>query len=211
MHSPNAGNCKGEQEETMSAKMLKGNEVVVVGRKQQLSKILMGQLKAEIKRTADNNIKELKAVNDTEDFCPTEYHFMHDTLRDFGTDGTFEFTIQKMYGMRKLSYINQNGLISAIFSLEEWNMMQKMIGHFYVSELNRANREVSWALKEQEMKDFDAKVAAEVARQLRVYEATHKCSRKTVYKGRPSSVTDPGYKPFTEMAEKQDVDDDKLY
>jgi hypothetical protein len=190
---------------------LKRNEVVVVGRKQQLSKILMGQLKAEIKRSADNRIESLESVEDSKEFNSTAHHFIHDTLGSFGTSGVFELRIVKRYGMRKVIYANSNGLISAIYSTEEFGALQQLVGDYMCSEMNRVNRIVAMKQLEQDEERLQHKITAEVEKQLRAYDAAHKCSGKPVHKGRPSSVTDPGYMSFTEMAEKQDIDDGELY
>lgn len=163
----------------MSAKLLKGNEVVVVGRKQQLSKILMGQMKSEIKRSADNRIELLESVEDSKEFNSTAHHFIHDTLASFGTNGVFELRIIKRYGLRKVIYANSNGLISAVYSTEEFGALQQLVGDYMCSEMNRVNHTVAMKQLERDEERLQRKIAAEVERQLSNLRAnqSHECRK----------------------------------
>lgn len=145
------------------------NAVVVVGRKQQVSKILLGQIERELK---DRTCADSKYIHiDGEPITGRGIEMIiNGTTNGFGTCGKFRFTFHKkvIHGKvyMQVCYINNNGLQSVVYNRDEWNLIVDTIAEMRDEYLSRYESRMEAIRKTQEEEQFQHRVAAEVARQL---------------------------------------------
>ena len=103
------------------------NSVNMVTSKQQVSKVLLSQLKREIKNLSYYGDAAIIERSAAASLCSSSYH-KNGSLRSWGRDGVFNFVFEfgRKGGVR-ISYCNSNGLQSAVFQHDEWDNLKSML------------------------------------------------------------------------------------
>ena len=103
------------------------NSVNMVTSKQQVSKVLLSQLKREIKNLSYYGDAAIIERSAAASLCSSSYH-KNGSLRSWGVEGRFNFVFEfgRKGGVR-ISYCNSNGLQSAVFQHDEWENMKHML------------------------------------------------------------------------------------
>ena len=103
------------------------NSVNMVTSKQQVSNVLLSQLKREIKNLSYYGDAAIIERSAAASLCNSSYH-KNGSLRSWGVEGTFNFVFE--FGRRggvRISYCNSDGLQSAVFQHDEWDNLKHML------------------------------------------------------------------------------------
>ena len=109
----------------------------VMSSKQQVSKILLSQVKREIKDLSYYKDAALIERSIAANLCRSSYH-KDGSIRSWGAEGIFNFVFE--FGRRggvRISYCNSNGLQSAVFQHDEWENMKHMLKSIIASAVDR--------------------------------------------------------------------------
>jgi hypothetical protein len=157
------------REENIMSKALSNNaNITIIGSKQQVSKILLAQLESEIKREAKRLI-EINAEPVYGELVLSENarRMIDGHAFAFGVRGKFSIHVDRIYGLRKVTYINKDGAVSAVYSNNEWAYLRSFVREIYDEQLERVNNHAENVRQEREDARFARRVADEVERQLR--------------------------------------------
>ena len=113
------------------------NSVNMVTSKQQVSKVLLSQLKREIKDLSYYGDAAIIERSVAARLCSSSYH-KNGSVRSWGVEDTFNFVFE--FGRRggvRISYCNSNGLQSAVFQHDEWENMKHMLKSIIASAVAR--------------------------------------------------------------------------
>ena len=140
--------------------------VQVMSSKQQVSKILMSQVKREIKDLMYYNDVALIERSAAATLCNSSYH-KNGSLRSWGAEGLFNFVFE--FGRRggiRISYCNSEGLQSAVFQHDEWDNLKHMLESMVSSAVARIEDAKAEEKRKEEQERFEAAVAEAVHKEL---------------------------------------------
>ena len=152
--------------------------VTVATSKQQVSKILMGQILAGVKNAVEYNIDLIK---DSVEYKILQSNADNRKIAGWRTDSfAFKFEYGRRHGSIRVSYMNSDGLQSATFSSDEWSCFTDyMISRIdrIISEQRAKNREkaqkIAAILEERKQRAFEQAVRAQVEKVLKEQQSQH--------------------------------------
>ena len=142
--------------------------VKMVGNKQQVSKVLLSQVKRQIKDLMYYKDAAIIERSVAANLCRSSYH-KDGSIRSWGQDGVFNFVFE--FGRRggvRISYCNSNGLQSAVFQHDEWDNLKHMLRSMVekaISDIEDAEAEKK---RKEEQERFEAAVAEAVRKELQM-------------------------------------------
>ena len=154
-------------------------QVKMISNKQQVSKILMSQIKKEIKDMMHYEDAAIIKRSVAATLCDSAYH-KDGSLRSWGQDGVFNFVFEfgRKGGVR-ISYCNSNGLQSAVFQHDEWDSLKYMLKSMVdkaISDIEKCKDEEK---RKEEQERFEAAVAEAVRKELQKQQWQEKQVAKT--------------------------------
>lgn len=143
--------------------MAKNNTINVASRQQQVSKILIGQLKANL-----NNMIKYGDYKNAYIFILRKSGYGKEcSLTSFGTS-KFKFGFQ--YGRRsgavKVTYVNNDGLISTVYDRDEWRLLMDHVSDIADAIISDYEDTMEELERQKEEKIFQMKVDLAVAKAL---------------------------------------------
>ena len=165
--------------------------VRMVGNKQQVSKVLLSQVKREIKDLMYYKDAEIIERSVAAKLCNSSYN-KNGSLRSWGRDGVFNFVFEfgRKGGVR-ISYCNSNGLQSAVFQHDEWDNLKSMLRSMVekaISDIEDAKAEEK---RKEEQERFEAAVAEAVRKELQK-QKQQELHRDVISASHNRKVTDDG-------------------
>lgn len=145
---------------------MKNNTMKVETNKQQVSKVLLSQVKRQIKDLMYYKDAAIIERSVAANLCRSSYH-KDGSIRSWGQDGVFNFVFE--FGRRggvRISYCNSNGLQSAVFQHDEWDNLKHMLRSMVekaISDIEDAEAEKK---RKEEQERFEAAVAEAVRKEL---------------------------------------------
>ena len=160
--------------------------VQVMSNKQQVSKILMSQAKREIKDLMYYEDAAMIKRSVAAKLCDSAYH-KDGSLRSWGQPGTFNFVFE--FGRRggiRISYCNQEGLVSAVYQPSEWENLKYMLNSMVSSAVSRIKDAEADKKRKEEQERFESAVAEAVRKELqkqqsRQEEQVADCHRAVIH------------------------------
>ena len=134
--------------------------------KHQVSKVLLSQVKRQIKDLMYYKDAALIERSIAANLCRSSYH-KDGSIRSWGVDGIFNFVFE--FGRRggvRISYCNSDGLQSAVFQHDEWDNLKHMLKSMVdkaISDIENAEAEKK---RKEEQERFEAAVAEAVRKEL---------------------------------------------
>ena len=134
--------------------------------KHQVSKVLLSQVKREIKDLMYYKDAALIERSIAANLCRSSYH-KDGSIRSWGVEGIFNFVFE--FGRRggvRISYCNSDGLQSAVFQHDEWDNLKHMLKSMVdkaISDIEDAEAEKK---RKEEQERFEAAVAEAVRKEL---------------------------------------------
>ena len=136
--------------------------------KHQVSKVLLSQVKRQIKDLMYYKDAALIERSIAANLCRSSYH-KDGSIRSWGAEGIFNFVFE--FGRRggvRISYCNSNGLQSAVFQHDEWDNLKHMLRSMVekaISDIEDAEAEKK---RKEEQERFEATVAEAVRKELQM-------------------------------------------
>ena len=167
------------------------NSVNMVTSKQQVSKVLLSQLKREIKNLSYYGDAAIIERSAAASLCSSSYH-KNGSLRSWGVEGTFNFVFE--FGRRggvRISYCNSDGLQSAVFQHDEWDNLKHMLKSMVdmaISDIKNAEADKK---RKDEQERFEAAVAEAVRKELQK-QKQQELHRDVISASHNRKVTDDG-------------------
>ena len=134
--------------------------------KHQVSKVLLSQVKREIKDLMYYKDAALIERSIAANLCRSSYH-KDGSIRSWGVEGIFNFVFE--FGRRggvRISYCNSDGLQSAVFQHDEWDNLKHMLKSMVdmaISDIKNAEADKK---RKEEQERFEAAVAEAVRKEL---------------------------------------------
>ena len=134
--------------------------------KHQVSKVLLSQVKREIKDLMYYKDAALIERSIAANLCRSSYH-KDGSIRSWGVEGIFNFVFE--FGRRggvRISYCNSDGLQSAVFQHDEWDNLKHMLKSMVdmaISDIKNAEADKK---RKEEQERFEASVAEAVRKEL---------------------------------------------
>ena len=138
----------------------------VMSSKQQVSKILLSQVKREIKDLSYYNDVALIERSIAANLCRSSYH-KDGSIRSWGAEGIFNFVFE--FGRRggvRISYCNSDGLQSAVFQHDEWDNLKHMLKIMVDKAISDIKNAEADKKRKEEQERFEAAVAEAVRKEL---------------------------------------------
>ena len=142
--------------------------------KHQVSKVLLSQVKREIKDLMYYKDAALIERSIAANLCRSSYH-KDGSIRSWGAEGIFNFVFE--FGRRggvRISYCNSDGLQSAVFQHDEWDNLKHMLKSMVdkaISDIEKCKDEEK---RKEEQERFEAAVAEAVRKELQKQQELHR-------------------------------------
>ena len=142
--------------------------------KHQVSKVLLSQVKREIKDLMYYKDAALIERSIAANLCRSSYH-KDGSIRSWGVEGIFNFVFE--FGRRggvRISYCNSDGLQSAVFQHDEWDNLKHMLKSMVdmaISDIENAEADKK---RKEEQERFEAAVAEAVRKELQKQQELHR-------------------------------------
>ena len=159
--------------------------------KHQVSKVLLSQVKREIKDLMYYKDAALIERSIAANLCRSSYH-KDGSIRSWGVEGIFNFVFE--FGRRggvRISYCNSDGLQSAVFQHDEWDNLKHMLRSMVekaISDIEDAEAEKK---RKEEQERFEAAVAEAVRKELQK-QKQQELHRDVISASHNRKVTDDG-------------------
>lgn len=163
--------------------------VRMVGNKQQVSKVLLSQVKREIKDLMYYKDAAIIERSVAANLCRSSY-YKDGSIRSWGQDGVFNFVFE--FGRRggvRISYCNSNGLQSAVFQHDEWDNLKHMLRSMVEKAISDIENAEADKKRKDEQERFEAAVAEAVRKELQKQQELH---RDVINASHNRKVTDDG-------------------
>lgn len=150
------------------------NSVNMVTSKQQVSKVLLSQIKRDIKDFMYYNDTALIERSIAANLCRSSYH-KDGSIRSWGVEGVFNFVFE--YGRRggiRISYCNSEGLMSAVFQSDEWDNLKHMLKSMVDKAVARIEEAEAEKKRKEEQERFEVAVAEAVRKELQKQQELHR-------------------------------------
>ena len=159
--------------------------------KHQVSKVLLSQVKREIKDLMYYKDAALIERSIAANLCRSSYH-KDGSIRSWGAEGIFNFVFE--FGRRggvRISYCNSDGLQSAVFQHDEWDNLKHMLKSMVdmaISDIKNAEADKK---RKEEQERFEAAVAEAVRKELQK-QKQQELHRDVINASHNRKVTDDG-------------------
>ena len=134
--------------------------------KHQVSKVLLSQVKREIKDLMYYKDAALIERSIAANLCRSSYH-KDGSIRSWGVEGIFNFVFE--FGRRggvRISYCNSDGLQSAVFQHDEWDNLKHMLKNMVDKSISDIKNAEADKKRKEEQERFEAAVAEAVRKEL---------------------------------------------
>ena len=134
--------------------------------KHQVSKVLLSQVKREIKDLMYYKDAALIERSIAANLCRSSYH-KDGSIRSWGVEGIFNFVFE--FGRRggvRISYCNSDGLQSAVFQHDEWDNLKHMLKSMVDKAISDIKNAEADKKRKEEQERFEAAVAEAVRKEL---------------------------------------------
>ena len=134
--------------------------------KHQVSKVLLSQVKREIKDLMYYKDAALIERSIAANLCRSSYH-KDGSIRSWGAEGIFNFVFE--FGRRggvRISYCNSDGLQSAVFQHDEWDNLKSMLKSMVDKAISDIKNAEADKKRKEEQERFEAAVAEAVRKEL---------------------------------------------
>ena len=134
--------------------------------KHQVSKVLLSQVKREIKDLMYYKDAALIERSIAANLCRSSYH-KDGSIRSWGAEGIFNFVFE--FGRRggvRISYCNSDGLQSAVFQHDEWDNLKHMLKSMVDMAISDIKNTEADKKRKEEQERFEAAVAEAVRKEL---------------------------------------------
>ena len=142
--------------------------------KHQVSKVLLSQVKREIKDLMYYKDAALIERSIAANLCRSSYH-KDGSIRSWGVEGIFNFVFE--FGRRggvRISYCNSDGLQSAVFQHDEWDNLKHMLKSMVDKAISGIEDAEAEKKRKEEQERFEAAVAEAVRKELQKQQELHR-------------------------------------
>ena len=141
--------------------------------KHQVSKVLLSQVKRQIKDLMYYKDAALIERSIAANLCRSSYH-KDGSIRSWGVEGIFNFVFE--FGRRggvRISYCNSDGLQSAVFQHDEWDNLKHMLKSMVDKAILDIENAEADKKRKEEQERFEAAVAEAVHKELQKQQELH--------------------------------------
>ena len=134
--------------------------------KHQVSKVLLSQVKRQIKDLMYYKDAALIERSIAANLCRSSYH-KDGSIRSWGAEGIFNFVFE--FGRRggvRISYCNSDGLQSAVFQHDEWDNLKHILKNMVYKSISDIKNAEADKKRKEEQQRFEAAVAEAVRKEL---------------------------------------------
>ena len=142
--------------------------------KHQVSKVLLSQVKREIKDLMYYKDAALIERSIAANLCRSSYR-KDGSIRSWGAEGIFNFVFE--FGRRgggRISYCNSDGLQSAVFQHDEWDNLKHMLRSMVEKAISDIENAEADKKRKEEQERFEAAVAEAVRKELQKQQELHR-------------------------------------
>ena len=134
--------------------------------KHQVSKVLLSQVKREIKDLMYYKDAALIERSIAANLCSSSYH-KDGSIRSWGAEGICNFVLEfGRGGGVRISYCNSDGLQSAVFQHDEWYNLKHMLKSMVDKAISDIENAEADKKRKEEQERFEAAVAEAVRKEL---------------------------------------------
>ena len=146
--------------------------------KHQVSKVLLSQVKRQIKDLMYYKDAALIERSIAANLCRSSYH-KDGSIRSWGAEGIFNFVFEfgRKGGVRIsycISYCNSDGLQSAVFQHDEWDNLKHMLKSMVDKAISDIEDAEADKKRKEEQERFEAAVADAVRKELQKQQELHR-------------------------------------